>query len=90
MTLDGWTLHFAVQEMKEELLGCKVDKVYQPQPDTIILALRAPGKNPRVLICAGAADSRMHLTESKYENPKAPPMFCMFLRKHLTSATITE
>jgi predicted ribosome quality control (RQC) complex YloA/Tae2 family protein len=90
MTLDGWTLHFAVQEMKEELLGCKVDKVYQPQPDTIILALRAPGKNPRVLICAGAADSRMHLTESKYENPKAPPMFCMFLRKHLTSATITD
>ncbi len=90
MTLDGLTLHFAVREIKQELTSCKVDKVHQPQPDTIVLALRAPGKNPRLLICAGASDSRMHLTENKYENPKTPPMFCMFLRKYLTSATITD
>ena len=90
MTLDGLTLHFAVKEIKEEITGCKVDKVHQPQPDTIVLALRAPGKNPRLLICAGASNSRTHLTKNKYENPKAPPMFCMFLRKHLTSATITN
>lgn len=89
MTLDGLTLYYAVKEIKEEITGCKVDKVHQPQPDTIVLSLRAPGKNPRLLVCAGAADSRMHLTEHKYENPKTPPMFCMFLRKHLTGAKIT-
>lgn len=90
MTLDGLTLYYAVKEIKEEITGCKVDKVHQPQPDTIVLALRTPGKNPRLLICAGAADSRMYLTEQKYENPKVPPMFCMFLRKHLTGAKITD
>ncbi len=90
MTLDGLTLYYAVKEIREEITGCKVDKVHQPQPDTVALALRAPGKNPRLLICAGAADSRMHLTAQKYENPKVPPMFCMFLRKHLTGAKITD
>lgn len=90
MTLDGLTLYYAVKEIKEEVTGCKVDKVHQPQPDTVVLALRVPGKNPRLLISAGAADSRMHLTQLKYENPKAPPMFCMFLRKHLTGAKITD
>ncbi len=88
MTLDGWTLHHAVRELSTEITRCKVDKVHQPQPDTLVLTLRAPGKNPRLLLCAGAADSRLHTTEHKYENPKAPPMFCMFLRKHLTGAMI--
>ena len=90
MTLDGLTLHDIVEELQPVIIGCKVDKVHQPQPDTVVLALRAPGKNPKLLISAGAFDSRMHLTEQKYPNPPSPPMFCMFLRKHLTGAKITD
>lgn len=89
MTLDGLTLHLIVNELKEPVIGCKVDKVHQPQPDTVVLTLRAPGRNPRLLISAGAFDSRLHLAEQKYSNPASPPMFCMFLRKHLTGAKIT-
>ncbi len=88
MTLDGLTMHNIVEEISDTVVGCKIDKVHQPRPDTIILALRAPGKNVRLLLCAGAGDSRIHLTDQKYLNPKAPPMFCMFLRKHLTGARI--
>ncbi len=90
MTLDGLTLHYIVEELKSIVIGCKVDKVHQPQPDTIVLSLRAPGKNPKLLISAGAFDSRMHMTEQKHVNPQTPPMFCMFLRKHLTGAKITN
>jgi predicted ribosome quality control (RQC) complex YloA/Tae2 family protein len=90
MTLDGLTLHLIVEELKEPVIGCKVDKVHQPQPDTVVLTLRAPGKNPRLLISAGASNSRLHLTQQKYANPASPPMFCMFLRKHLTGAKITD
>lgn len=86
MTLDGLTLNVIVNDIKETLLDCKVDKVHQPQPDTIVLSLRAPGRSPKLLISAGAFDSRLHLTEHKYPNPQSPPMFCMFLRKHLTGA----
>jgi len=90
MTIDGLTLHFAVNELNEALTGCKVDKVHQPRPDTVVLSLRAPGKNLRLLVGAGAADSRMHLTEYKYQNPKKPPMFCMFLRKYISGAKVAE
>lgn len=90
MTLDGLTLNVIVNEIKEPVLGCKVDKVHQPQPDTIVLSLRAPGRSPKLLISAGAFDSRLHLTEQKYPNPPSPPMFCMFLRKHLTGAKIVS
>ncbi len=90
MTLDGLTLHYIVEELKEHIIGCKVDKVHQPQPDTVVLSLRAPGKSPKLLISAGAFDCRLHLTEQKYVNPQSPPMFCMFLRKHLTGAKIVD
>ncbi|NLT98435.1 MAG: fibronectin/fibrinogen-binding protein [Christensenellaceae bacterium] len=90
MTLDGLTLHLIVEELKEPVIGCKVDRVHQPQPDTVVLTLRAPGKNPRLLISAGASDSRLHLTQQKYANPISPPMFCMFLRKHVIGAKITD
>ena len=43
MTLDGFTLHFIVDEMAKSLTGYKVDKVHQPQPDTVLLALRGSG-----------------------------------------------
>lgn len=88
MTLDGLTLHYIVKEAADALTGSKIDKVHQPQPDTILLSLRAPGISSRLLISAGAADSRMYITTAKYSNPKAAPMFCMFLRKHITGAKI--
>lgn len=90
MTLDGLTLHFIVEEAKCIITGCKIDKVHQPRPDTIVLSLRSPGVSPRLLLSAGAMDSRMYLTENKYSNPKSPPMLCMFLRKHITGAKITD
>ncbi len=90
MTLDGLTLHFIIEELADRLAGCKIDKIHQPQPDALLLSLRAPGKNDKLLICAGAMDSRMHITEQKYTNPDSPPVFCMFLRKHITGAKITS
>ncbi len=89
MTQDGLTLFYTVNEIKEHILRCKVDKIHQPQPGMLVIALRAPGRNPRLLISTGAFNSRLHLTSYKYENPSSPPAFCMFLRKHLSGATVT-
>lgn len=89
MTIDGLTLHYAAEEIKNEIIGCKVDKVHQPRPSTLVLSLRAPGKNIKLLICAGAFDSRMHMTQHKLDNPKKPPMFCMFLRKYITGSKVS-
>ena len=40
-----------------------------------------------ILLSAGAAP-RIHFTALSRENPAAPPMFCMLLRKHLSGGYI--
>lgn len=41
------------------------------------------------MLSANAAYPRVHFTQVQKENPKTPPMFCMLLRKHLSSGKIT-
>lgn len=90
MALDAGMLGFLVREMNERLAGGKVDKIYQPGKEEIIIVLRAAGGEHRLLLSAGAAGPRMHLTEMKPENPTTPPMFCMMLRKHFVGARLAE
>jgi len=91
MPLDAICLGAVKNELSSQIIGMKIDKVQQPERDVILLSLRghsAPSK--RLLISIGSGDTRVHLTEHKFDNPKVPPMFCMLLRKHLTSAKIVD
>ena len=80
MPLDAICLSGVVRELREAALGLRIEKVQQPARDQVILALRGSRK---LLLCAGASQARIHLTRLARENPAAPPMFCMLLRKHL-------
>ena len=88
MPLDAIYLSALLEEMSDELIGMRIDKIRQPERDEIILALRGETRR-NLLISAGAGDARLHFTTSEYENPAAPPMFCMLLRKHITGARIS-
>ena len=90
MPLDALFLSAAAQELSARITGLKVDKVYQPERDVLVFKLRGGAGDCRLLFSAGAGDYRLHLTESRLENPASPPMFCMLLRKHLTGARIKE
>lgn len=90
MALDAICLSAVVEELRGTLVGGKIDKVYQPGRDEIILAARGAGKNVKLLLSANPSHPRLHLTEAARENPAEPPMFCMLLRKHLTGARILE
>lgn len=87
MALDGLFLHKLTGELKTAE-GMHIDKIYQPSNDELVLLLRRPGEAKRLLISAAAANSRIHFTESRPENPATPPMFCMLLRKYLSSSKI--
>lgn len=89
MPLDAIYLSALTAELKEKLEGGRIDKVQQPERDMLLLSLRAKGENLRLLLAAGTGNARVHLTESSFENPAEPPMFCMLLRKHLVGARIT-
>ena len=89
MPLDAIYLSALTAEMKDKLVGGRIDKVQQPERDMLLLSLRAKGENLRLLLAAGTGNARVHLTESSFENPAEPPMFCMLLRKHLVGAHIS-
>lgn len=90
MPLDAATLTGLVSELRPVVEGAKIDKIFQPAKDELIFQLRSPKGNCRLLITANPAHPRIQLTESRRENPAAPPMFCMLLRKHLASGRIVS
>lgn len=88
MALDGLFLTKIKDELLSKAVGLRVDKVNQPTRDEIILNLRGKGCSYKLLLCVRADSPRVHFTSHNIDNPAVPPMFCMLLRKHLTSAMI--
>lgn len=86
MALDGAFLRHIKTEIEESVLQAKVDKVYQPSKEEIILVLRTRSGSFKLLLSARANSPRVHFTQWAPENPMTPPMLCMLLRKRLTSA----
>ncbi len=88
MSLDALCLTAVVCELQATVVGAKIDKIFQPARDEVILALRGERENVRLLLSAGPGRARLQLTALPRENPAEPPMFCMLLRKHLTGGRI--
>ena len=82
MAFDGAYLYTIRQEL-EPLVTARVDKIHQPSRDEILLYMRGRDGASRILISTAGDSARIHLTQIPVENPAAPPMFCMLLRKHL-------
>lgn len=90
MPLDGITLHFLTEELRNTAVGCRVDKIHQPSRDELVFLLRSRGFAGRLLLSANANSPRVHFTATAPENPSVPPMLCMLLRKHLSGALLTD
>jgi len=90
MPLDALCLSGVVRELNAGLSSARVDKIYQPGRDEIILALRSNIGNVKLLLSANPSHPRLQLTRTVWENPDKPPMFCMLLRKHLSGARLLE
>ena len=87
MALDGAFLYTIKRELSA-LIGGRVDKIHQPSREEIVISLRANSGSYKLLLSANASDARVHITKSETENPKAPPMFCMLMRKHLNNGRL--
>lgn len=72
------------------MLGTRVDRVFQPNRDELILAFRGFSAAYKLLISARANSARVNLTTIPVENPQRPPMLCMLLRKKLQGAKLLE
>ena len=70
------------------LSGARIDKVFQPNSNTIILGFYLDGLNYALNICINPTYYRLNLTTHVKKNPKVAPNFCMVLRKHLLGLRI--
>lgn len=89
MPLDGIFLSELTQEL-QKCVGCRADKIHQPSKDELVLLLRSSSFTGKLLISARSGSSRLHITQGSFDNPAEPPTFCRLVRKHLSSAKITE
>lgn len=90
MPFDAGVMSAVVKQLRDTVIGARVDKIYQPERDEIILGVRTQGESRKLLLSASAGNSRVSFTTAERENPMQPPMFCMLLRKHLSGAHILD
>ena len=90
MAFDAGMLSCTLSEIRKAALGARIEKVYQPERDEIILLMRSFEGGRRLLINAGSNNPRIGFTSTQKENPQNPPMLCMLLRKYLQGAKLVE
>ena len=83
MAYDGIVTKSIIAELKTIILDGKINKVFEPNKNEIILGIYAGGKNYALNICIESSNCRMHLTTHSKSNPHNALNFCMLLRKHI-------
>ncbi len=88
MPFDGSVVNSIVHELNETLVNGKIDKVYQPEKDELLIYIRSYKDTRKLLLSASSTFPKVHLTEKNKSNPTVAPSFCMLLRKHLLGGRI--
>ena len=82
MAFDGIVTKSIVAELNA-LNGARIDKIFQPNKNEIILGLYSNKVNYALSICIDSQNCRINLTTNSKPNPQVAPNFCMLLRKNL-------
>ena len=90
MALDGGYLRYICNEINEKAANSRVEKVYQPNKDEIVLGFRGLKGAYKLLVSSRANSPRINFTEYAPENPKVPPMLCMLFRKKLCGSKLIQ
>ena len=90
MAFDTICVKKIVDELSQTIIGGRIDKVHQPEKDELMISVRTLSGGYKLILSASANNARVHFSDFSKENPKTPPMFCMLLRKHLSSGTIVK
>lgn len=90
MAFDGFITKSVVSELKKSIIGAKVNKVYEPTKNEVVLSLYNNGKNHNLNLCANPEFCRICLTNYSKPNPQNALNFCMLLRKYLVGGKIVN
>lgn len=97
MPFDNYTVGAISYELNTNLLGGKIERIYQPEKDELIICINTPPNNNNnnggkynLLISANSSNPVIYLTEKRSVNPQNPPGFCMLLRKYLIGGRVVD
>ncbi len=90
MAFDGIVISSLVWELNERLADGRINKIYQPENDAIVLTIKNNRNNYRLLLSASPSLPLAYLTEDTGTNPMTAPNFCMLLRKHISGGRIVS
>lgn len=90
MAFDGFVTHSIVEELNTFIIDGKINKIFEPNKNEIILGIYNSGINYALNISICADNYRLNLTTKTKPNPLNAPGFCMLLRKHLTGGKIKK
>lgn len=90
MAFDGFITKAVVTELKTSIIGTKVNKVFEPTKNEVILGLYNNGINYALELCANPEFCRINLTTHQKQNPQNAYNFCMLLRKYLIGGKIVN
>ena len=90
MAFDGFITKSIITELNKTIIGAKVNKVYEPNKNEVLLSLYNNGKNYSLNLCANPELCRICLTSHSKPNPQNAYNFCMLLRKYLVGGKIVK
>lgn len=90
MPQDAYTLRYLCLELNELFSGGKVNRIIQPSGDDVVLTVYTGKRTEKLLLSVNPASPRMGVISIEPDSPLTAPNFCMLLRKHLLSSTITN
>lgn len=88
MAFDGLVIAALTDEFSRALTGGRIQKIYQPEADELMITIKNERINYRLLLSASASLPLAYFTENTKANPVTAPNFCMLLRKHLNGGKI--
>ena len=90
MAFDGIITKAVVSELNNNILNGKINKIFEPNKNEILLGIYSMGKNYALNISIAPLNYRINLTTHIKSNPKNVLNYCMLLRKHLIGGTIKK
>ena len=90
MAFDGITIRSLIFELNNKILNGRIDKIAQPEKDELLLTIKTPSGQQRLMLSVNASLPLAYLVSSNKPSPLTAPNFCMLLRKHIGSARIVS
>lgn len=90
MAFDGVVISNIVRDMQERLVGGRIYKIYQPEPDEINLVVKNHRTTYRLMLNASATLPLVYFLKENKLNPPTAPNFCMLLRKYIGNGKIVD